>query len=246
MPEAPHPVPGTTTGQGVRIAVIDSGVHPGHPHIGRVAGGVAVAADGEILDGEEAYRDRLGHGTAVMAAIQEKAPGADYFAVRVFHGALRTTAATLVRAIDWCIVQEMDVVNLSLGAVNDAHRPAFADVADRAMAAGAILVAAREANGEPCYPGCLPTVLGVGLDWDCPRNRYRVEAGDGGTIFYASGYPRPAPGVPPGRNLHGISFAVANITGFVARACEAGRAPRSAERAQSIRAALAGCAGDYR
>jgi len=39
-------------------------------------------------------------------------------------------------------------------------------------------------------------------------------------MFRASGYPRPVPGVPPARNLHGISFAVANMTGFVARACE--------------------------
>ena len=38
--------------------------------------------------------------------------------------------------------------------------------------------------------------------------------------FAASGFPRSLPGVPPKRNLHGISFAVANMTGFVARACE--------------------------
>ena len=38
--------------------------------------------------------------------------------------------------------------------------------------------------------------------------------------FFASGYPRPLPGVPPARNLNGISFAVANMSGFVARACE--------------------------
>jgi len=34
----------------------------------------------------------------------------------------------------------------------------------------------------------------------------------------ASGYPRPVPGVPPSRNLKGISFAVANVTGLMARA----------------------------
>ncbi len=39
-------------------------------------------------------------------------------------------------------------------------------------------------------------------------------------IFRASPYPRPVPGVPPDRNLKGISFAVANMTGFVARVLE--------------------------
>ena len=36
----------------------------------------------------------------------------------------------------------------------------------------------------------------------------------------ASGYPRPIPGVPVERNLSGISFAVANVTGFLARLLE--------------------------
>jgi hypothetical protein len=40
-------------------------------------------------------------------------------------------------------------------------------------------------------------------------------------VFYASGYPRPVPGLPQERNLNGISFAVANMTGFVARARQA-------------------------
>ena len=39
-------------------------------------------------------------------------------------------------------------------------------------------------------------------------------------MFRASGFARPIPGVRPERNLNGISFAVANVTGFVARACE--------------------------
>ena len=38
-------------------------------------------------------------------------------------------------------------------------------------------------------------------------------------VFYASGFPRPLLGIPAARNLSGISFAVANMTGFVARAC---------------------------
>jgi hypothetical protein len=39
--------------------------------------------------------------------------------------------------------------------------------------------------------------------------------------FLASGYPRDIPGVPRERNLKGLSFAVANVSGFVARALDA-------------------------
>jgi subtilisin family serine protease len=208
------------TGQGVRIATVDSGVAPRHPHLGPVIDGVSVHPDETIHVGLEQAVDQIGHGTAVMAAIQEKAPGANYVAVRIFHDRLRTNAATLLRAIGWCIDQGIHVVNLSLGTVNAAHRDAFAAAADQAREACCLLVAAREANGQPCFPGALPEVIGVDLDWDCPRDAYRCLTVAHEMRFCASGYPRPVPGVPPARNLHGISFAVANMSGFVARACE--------------------------
>ena len=40
--------------------------------------------------------------------------------------------------------------------------------------------------------------------------------------FRASGYPRPIPGVSPELNLHGVSFAAANVSGFLARGLEGG------------------------
>jgi hypothetical protein len=49
----------------------------------------------------------------------------------------------------------------------------------------------------------------------------RIGEIDGAALFLASGFPRPIPGVPPERNLQGVSFAVANVTGFLARLLEA-------------------------
>src|SRR5258707_12653633 len=84
--EGPIPFP-NSSGRGVRVAVIDSGVNDNHPHISSVAGGVAIGLD-PTAD-SSSYLDVLGHGTAVMAAIQEKAPAAEYFAVKLFHDSLR-------------------------------------------------------------------------------------------------------------------------------------------------------------
>lgn len=181
---------------------------------------------------EGAYIDQLGHGTAVMAAIQEKAPEAQYFAVKVFHSSLRTTTDCLLRAIEWAIELRVDVVNLSLGSRNPDHLARFQAVVEKAAKHSVFLVAARDDQEQPCLPGSLPGVFGVRLDWETPRNRYRCEETSGGLVYVASGYPRSLPGVPRERNLHGISFAVANMTGFVARACEANQAagaPRSFE-----------------
>ncbi len=198
------------------MAVIDSGVHASHPHINGVVGGVTIGPEGN----EPVFTDIVGHGTAVMAAIKEKAPDADYFAVRVFYTSLRTTVDLLLRAIEWSIENRMHVINLSLGTTNPAHRDRFVPLITRAAEKGTILISARDADGIPALPGTLPGVIGVALDWDCPRDSYHCSESENGFVLSASGYPRSLPGVPPSKNLHGISFAVANATGFVLQACE--------------------------
>lgn len=215
MPDAPARA---FTGKGVRIAVIDSGVHPDHPHIraDRLLPGTAISSDGSMVTDDGATLDRLGHGTAVTAAIQERASGAEILPIRVFHDALKTSARALAAAISRSLDLGANVVNLSLGTTNQAHHALFAELAARATRQGALIVAAREANGAPCLPGALEGVLGVGLDWDVPRETWLVRDG----VFYASGYPRPIPGVAQRHNLYGISFATAQASGFAACALE--------------------------
>jgi subtilisin family serine protease len=202
----------------IRVAVVDSGVHVQHPHIsGRIAGGVSI--DDRGVESPD-YTDRLGHGTAIAAAILEKAPSAEIYAVKVFDRALSTTMTGLVAGIDRAIRAGAQIVNLSLGTANAEHEPLLRGVVARARERGAVIVAARDDAGVRWLPGGLAGVLPVQLDVDCPRDRYRVAVVDGATVFRASGYPRPIDGLPPERNLNGISFAVANMTGFVARALE--------------------------
>ena len=198
------------------MAVVDSGVHGRHPHVaGRVAGGVAIDDRGrESAD----CVDRLGHGTAIAAAILEKAPDAELHAVKVFDRTLSTTITGLVAGLDWAIRSGMHVVNLSLGTANAEHEPVLTEVVSKARDRGVIIVAARDDGGVRWLPGSLAGVLPVQLDAGCERDRYRTADVDGVTVFRASGFPRPIDGLPPERNLSGISFAVANMTGFVARA----------------------------
>jgi subtilisin family serine protease len=198
----------------VRVAIIDSGVHVTHPHVGAVAGGVAFDDEGR-LHGD--YVDRLGHGTAVTAAVKEKAPDAELYAVKVFDRTLGTRIGNLIAAIDWAAANGMHLANLSLGTSKSEHEPALCDAVDRAAVRGLLIVSARDDEGVRWLPGSLPGVVPVQLDWTCPRDEYRIAEADGVPVFRASGFARPIPGVPPERNLNGISFAVANMTGFVAR-----------------------------
>ena len=205
-------------GRGVRVAVIDSGVHAAHPHVGGIDQGIAIRSDG-VLDDD--FIDRLGHGTAVAATIRERVPDAALVAIKVFWRSLATDAASLVRGIDEARTRRAAVVNLSLGTSNGAHRQALGAAVERALACGVVVVAASEEAGVRWLPGSLPAVVGVKADWSVDRATYSLHVEEGRTVVVTSPYPRDIPGVPRDRNLHGISFAVANATGFVARAIEA-------------------------
>jgi hypothetical protein len=198
----------------MKIAVVDSGIHPAHPHVREVAGGISLIPDTDTVD-------RLGHGTAVAGAIRERAPHAALYAVKIFDRRLSAAIETITRALTWCIEQEMDLINLSLGTANPAHREAF----ERVLAPCSIVISVAD-----LLPGTLPGVIAVAPE-DCPRDTFRYRDG----IFYASPYPREIPGVPAERNLQGPSFAVANMTGFAAQALQS-VAP-AALRAELIRRA---------
>ncbi len=219
------------TGKGISIAVVDSGVHAGHPHVGNLAGGVGIDGSGAP---HSDFVDRLGHGTAVAAAIHEKAPDAVLLAVKVFDRALSTSALGLVAAIDWAIGRRVRLVNLSLGTRDAAHEESLAAAVTRACAAGVLIVAAVEPEGPRWLPGSLPGVVPVRLDWECPRHEVHVSQ-EGGTWFLrASGYPREIPGVPKEKNVKGLSFAVANATGFLACVLESSGAATSTDLQQLL------------
>ena len=196
----------------VRIGIIDSGVNVAHPHIGNIAGGVDIVSGAQ----DPSYVDHLGHGTAIAALIHARAPQADLFAVKIFQHALTTNLVTVLSAIDWCLQNEMDLINLSLGTTNREHQPAFAAAVSRLRANGIVIVSAFEMNGTPALPGSLPGVVGVLADPANAPGEHGFEIRDERKILTASCFPREIPGVPRERNLHGVSFAVAHITATLA------------------------------
>ena len=76
----------------------------------------------------------------------------------------------------------------------------------------------RSADGIADWlPGSIDGTVGVELDPTLDRHEIRRTASGG---WRASGYPRPVSGVDPERNLRGISFAAANVSGLLARFLE--------------------------
>ena len=132
-----------TDGVPVRVAVVDSGVHAAHPHVGGVTGGAAFGANAAP---QADYVDRIGHGTAVAAVIREKAPAAELFALKVFDRELSAPIASLVAAIDWASANRMHLVNLSLGTGKSEHAAALG------AAVGSVSLANSPVRSAPLLP----------------------------------------------------------------------------------------------
>jgi len=101
------------------------------------------------------------------------------------------------------------------------HRPRLQEVVSKASARGAILVAASDDGGARWVPGSVDGVVAVRADSTLDRRHNAIGSAEGRGLVLTSPYPRDIPGVPRERNIHGVSFTVANASAFLARALEA-------------------------
>ncbi|MGG3823501.1 S8 family serine peptidase [Geobacillus thermodenitrificans] len=196
----------------VNIAVVDSGVNPYHSHVNGIDGGVALRVNREgWIEYYEDFRDRLGHGTAVVAVFKHLLKEARIFIVKIFDEKLATYPSVLCEALYWCIHEKIDIVNLSLGMEKDDEQ--VREACRAADEAGVSIIAAYDEKNGLCWPARYETVFGV-----CAGEASRDEWGFiTDKLFYACGYPRELPGELQLHNIYGHSFAAAHFSAFVAQ-----------------------------
>ncbi len=105
-------------GQGIKVAVIDTGVDTAHPML---AGRLAPSAewkdyvDGDSNPQEVSGGNGFGHGTAVAGLILQVAPRATILPIRVLGPDGSGPVSNVIAAIDWAVQMGAHVINLSLG-----------------------------------------------------------------------------------------------------------------------------------
>ncbi len=146
----------------IKVAIIDSGIDASHSGVGDIVSGVQIrmGEDGEVVVSDD-YSDCAGHGTACAGIIRKKVPDAALYGVRIFDDSLMADGRALIAAIQWCMDNAMEVVNLSLGTTDVTFKRPLQAVCRKAVDAGAILVAAESNDGRESYPAIFPEVIGV-------------------------------------------------------------------------------------
>jgi subtilisin len=148
-------LPPTFRGDGVRIAIVDSGASVEHPDLA-----------GRVVGDREQWEDSVGHGTHVAGIIGGADDGHGVVGVvpeAVLHSCRIMPDgrfSDLIEAIDRCIAERIDVINLSLG--NEQPSPLVARKIEQARQYGIACVAAAGSSGGPVmFPASLPAVLAV-------------------------------------------------------------------------------------
>ncbi|WP_433687867.1 type VII secretion-associated serine protease mycosin [Micromonospora carbonacea] len=221
-----------TRGEGVTVAVVDSGVSATHPLL---RGQVRPGRDFNALPSNAGQCDAAGHGTIVAGIIAGRegtgspftgiAPAARILPVRVLPDTRRTNdeglPAQIGLAIRWAVDQGADVINLSLVTL---PRPELAAAVEYALAKGVVVVAAAGNRQEqqqdlPAYPAAYPGVIAVaGVD---------AQGGHVGSSVSGDYVDIAAPGLdivgpaPRGQGYlaepqGGTSFAAAYVSGVAA------------------------------
>ena len=149
------------SGFGTTVAVVDSGIDVTHPKIDTVAAGTRITVIDDRIGTDNLWHDDSGHGTACAGIIKSVAPDCVLHAVRIFDDTLEADWRAVVAAIDWCIAQGVDVVNLSLGGTDFGIHDDIAAACKRAYEANMVVVAAQNNDGRDSYPAVLSEVIGV-------------------------------------------------------------------------------------
>ncbi|RPI28688.1 MAG: DUF11 domain-containing protein [Acidobacteria bacterium] len=160
------------TGQGITVAVVDSGVDYTHPDLGAGFGpGFKVVGGYDAYNKDEDPMDDYGHGTHVAGIIAANggvrgvAPDARILAVKVLGAGGSGAWSAVIAGVEWAVKNGAQVINMSLGGVGTPDDP-VSQAVDSAVEAGVLVVVAAGNSGPAFYtlgsPGMARQALTVG------------------------------------------------------------------------------------
>jgi subtilisin family serine protease len=209
-------------GEGVRIAVLDSGIELQHPRLSslRATDDLAVVEqDYQIVTVPGQGRDVFGHGTAIADVIHQLAPEAQIGSFRVLGDQLRSRTQIIREAARQALERGYDILNCSFGCGREDQVLLYKDWIDEAYVQGRHIVAACNNQNylKREWPGHFPTVLTVNFTACESAEQFFCRLGHL-VEFAARGQDIEVAWSGGGvKRVTGSSFAAPHVAGLLAR-----------------------------
>ena len=214
------------SGEGVKVAIIDSGVDLSHPALSglTLVDDVAISCDGANIRIEDRSGDDLyGHGTAVTSLLLKESPGVQVGSFRALDSRNHARNFVIAECVNQAIARGYQVINCSFGCRGQAkYVMDYKEWIDEAYLAGVQVVAAcsNVDSGIREWPAYFPSVFGVkGID--CGEGEFYLA--DGQMVsFMAKGERVKVPWLEGKTKIEtGSSYAAPVIAGKIAKLLEA-------------------------
>ena len=209
---------GESTGKGVRVAILDSGVERDHPGVGVVDEAVAVSVDDEgnsVVEPDE-QGDLCGHGTACAGIVRSFAPECSIHAVRILGAGYTGSGPVLLAGLRWAVEQGFDVINMSLSTTKREFASVLHELADTAYFKRSVLVASAHNMPVESYPWRFAAVISVGSHEDADPLAFYYNPSPP-VEFFARGLDVEIPWLEGGTiRASGNSFATPHMSGICA------------------------------
>jgi len=194
----------------VRVGLLDSGIIA-ETGIQVVATRCFHLDENQTVTCSAATTDVSGHGSILAQIITGLAPSVEILSAQVFDGARPSSPAVVAAGLKWLVEEGAEIVNMSFGLVTD--RNVLRSACKLASPTGVVLLAAAAARGHMVFPAAYPNVIAVTGDARCAVGELSCLQNGWADIGACPGGLDHKPHHRGG----GASFAVAHVTGFLAR-----------------------------
>lgn len=123
---------------------------------------------------ESSSKNGISHGTVCTYIIKEciKNAKVSFVSVRVLGNSGRGAVNDFLLALDWCITNDVDIINCSLGSVENADFDKIRLAITQVVKANIIVIAAQNNCCKYTVPACLPNVIGVKFNYRYINGNY--------------------------------------------------------------------------